>query len=51
MRISFERRKNTARQLSELPHWIYMAVLDEEMKRQLSITDKPKEKKYGMQNT
>ena len=45
MRVSFERRKNTVRQLAELPHWIFTAVLDEESKRRLELKDKPKEKK------
>jgi hypothetical protein len=42
-RISFERRKNVARQLSEAPHWVYTAMLDAEMKRRLELKDKKKE--------
>jgi hypothetical protein len=45
MRVSFERRKNTVRQYSEMPYWAVAAMLDEEMKRRLSENDKPKERK------
>lgn len=52
MRISFDRRKNITRQLSELPHWLLTAWLDDEMRRQLNLKDKPKgDKDYGMQNS
>jgi hypothetical protein len=43
-RVSFERRKNTVRQMSEMPYWAQAAMLDEEMRRRLEIQDKPKEK-------
>jgi hypothetical protein len=43
-RVSFERRKNTVRQYSEMPYWAQAAMLDEEMKRRLEMKDKPKEK-------
>jgi len=42
-RISFERRKNTVRQYSEMPYWAQAAMLDEEMKRRLELKDKPKQ--------
>jgi hypothetical protein len=44
VRISFERRKNTVRQYSEMPHWV-TEKLDEEMKRRLAIKDNSKQQK------
>lgn len=44
MRISFERRKNTVRQFSEMPYWAQAVVLDGEMKRRLAMKDRPTKK-------
>jgi len=47
VRISWERRKNTVRQYSEMPHWVNdpEAPLDDEMKRRLAIKDNAKQQK------